>query len=317
MTLLAGFDIGGTQIKFGLVDQRGQIIFKGTETTPQDLNLLGQTLEKIWDKMRQEVGSKKIVAAGFGFPGIFSPEKEIIIQSPNFPALDGHPLRPFLQKYFHLPFWMDNDANLAAYGEWCRLAGKKPESLVFLTLGTGVGSGIILGGKIWHGWAGFAAEIGHITVNPKGEKCHCGNLGCLETEVSARALIRNYFEISKKKEILPAREITARDITILARKGNLAALKSFERAGYFLGIGLGIIINILNPEVIVIGGGVMAAGNLLLKPALREARKRCFRAAFEVTKIRRAMLGNDAGFIGAALLAKERFKATATAASRI
>lgn len=308
MGLTAGFDIGGTQIKFGLVDQRGQVIFKGSETTPQDLILLGETLGKIWDKMRQKICSQKILAAGFGFPGIFSPEKEIIIQSPNFPALDGHPLRSFLQKYFPLPFWIDNDANLAAYGEWCLLAGKKPESLVFLTLGTGVGSGIILEGKIWHGCAGFAAEIGHLTVNPEGEKCHCGNFGCLETEVSARALVRNYLAISEKKETLTAREITARDITILARKGDLAAQKSFERAGYFLGIGLGIIINILNPEIIVIGGGVMAAGNLLLKPALKEARKRCFRAAFDVTKIRRALLGNDAGFIGAALAAQRRLK---------
>lgn len=308
MDLTAGFDIGGTQIKFGLIDRKGHPVFKGTENTPQDLNLLGSVLAKIWNKMKEKAESKKILAAGFGFPGIFSPEKEIIIQSPNFPALDGHPLRPFLQKYFHVPFWIDNDANLAAYGEWCQLIGKKPGSLVFLTLGTGVGSGIILDGKIWHGSAGLAAEIGHLTVNHKGEKCHCGNLGCLETEVSARALVRNYLAISEKKETLTKREITAQDITSLARKGDLAARKSFERAGYFLGIGLGIIINILNPEIIVIGGGVMAAGNLLLKPALREAKKRCFRAAFDVTKIRRALLGNDAGFIGAALAAQRRLE---------
>lgn len=309
MALSAGFDIGGTQIKFGLVDKKGSIVFKGIESNPQDLDLLGAVLGKIWEKMKQIAGSKKILAAGFGFPGIFSPEKEIIIQSPNFAALDGYPLRPFLQKYFHLPFWIDNDANLAAYGEWCLLVGQKPESLVFLTLGTGVGSGIILDGKIWHGSAGFAAEIGHLTVNPEGEKCHCGNTGCLETEVSARALIRNYLAISGKKETTPGGEITARDIATLTRKGDTSARKSFERAGYFLGIGLGIIINILNPEIIVIGGGVMAAGNLLLKPALKEARKRCFRAAFNVTKIRRALLGNDAGFIGAALFAKKSLKA--------
>ncbi len=313
MTLIAGFDIGGTQIKFGLVDKKGEIIFKGKEATPQNFDLLGEILGKIWGKMKEKAGSKKILAAGFGFPGIFSPEKEMIIKSPNFPALDGRPLRPFLQKYFPFPFTIDNDANLAAYGEWSRLQGKKPKSLVFLTLGTGVGSGIILEGKIWHGCAGFAAEIGHLTVNPEGEKCHCGNIGCLETEVSARALIRNYLEISEKKgqqrgEEITAQQITARDITHLARKGDKAALRSFERAGYFLGIGLGIIINILNPEMIVIGGGVMASGNLLLKPALKEAKKRCFQAAFAVTKIRRALLGNDAGFIGAAYCAQIKLK---------
>jgi len=308
MDLAAGFDIGGTQIKFGLVDKKGKVFFKGSRATPRELEALGKTLENIWDEMKKRARGRKILAAGFGFPGIFSPDEEMIVQSPNFPALDGFPLRPFLEKYFDLPFYIDNDANLAAYGEWSLMSREKPGSLVFLTLGTGVGSGIILEGKIWHGQAGFAAEIGHITVNPEGERCHCGNLGCLETEVSARALVRNYLDALKKKEKTMARGITARDITLLARKGDGAARKSFERAGYFLGIGLGIIINVLNPEIIFLGGGVMAAGNLLLKPALKEARKRCFQAAFVSTKIRRARLGNDAGFIGASFFARERFE---------
>lgn len=302
MALIAGFDIGGTQIKFGLVDQRGKIFFRGTEKTHQDLSLFAQTLSQIWEKMKAKAGRKKILAAGFGFPGIYHPKKEVILQSPNFQALDGVPLRPFLKKIFNLPFWIDNDANLAAYGEWFFSPLKKPQSLVLLTLGTGVGSGIILEGEIWHGSTGFAAEIGHLTVNPGGERCHCGNRGCLETEVSARALLRNYFDYSPKKENLKNKGLTAKDITLLASKGDKAARQSFERAGYFLGIALGSIINFLNPEVIVLGGGVMEAGHWLLKPALKEAKNHCFLAAFQATKIRRAILGNKAGFVGAALM---------------
>ncbi|MCX7975032.1 MAG: ROK family protein [Candidatus Aminicenantes bacterium] len=303
MALAAGFDVGGTQIKFGLLDHKGKIIFQGNEKTPQDFQLFGQKLDQIWEKMKIQAGRRKIVAVGFGFPGIFCPEREIIIQSPNFPALDGLPLRPFLKKIFNLPFWMDNDANLAAYGEWFLGGKKKPESLVLLTLGTGVGSGIILSGEIWHGSLGFAAEIGHLTVNPEGVKCHCGNRGCLETEVSAKALVRHYLNFSTRKELQKKVVLTAKDVALLARKGDKAARKSFDRAAYFLGIALGAIINFLNPEVIVIGGGVGASGDLLLKPARQEAKKHCFQAAFKATKIRRAILGNEAGFIGAALMA--------------
>jgi len=298
MDLAAGLDIGGTQVKFGLVDGEGRVFFKGAAATPPDISGLASTFGHIWDRLKRQAKKGKILAAGFGFPGIFSPEKEIVLQSPNYPALDGRPLRPLLQKLFPVPFWLDNDANVAAYGEWWVGAKKRPRSLVHLTLGTGVGSGIILNGKIWHGAAGFAAEIGHVTVNPEGERCHCGNRGCLETEVSARAIVRNYLDFGGKAEPITAAEVARR-----AKKGQEAAQKSFARAGYFLGIGLGIIINTLNPEEIVLGGGVMASGNLLLRPALKEARNRCFRPAFASTQIRRAILKNDAGFIGAGLLA--------------
>ncbi len=305
MKLTAGFDVGGTQIKFGLVKESGHIIFKGITPSPPDLAGLAASLQAVWARMHQQTGRQKIRAAGFGFPGIFKPEKEMVLQSPNYPALDGLPLRPFLKSWLDVPFWIDNDANLAAYGEWWLGAKRKPKSLVLLTLGTGVGSGIILDGKIWHGTAGFAAEIGHVTVNPEGERCRCGNRGCLETEVSGPAIVRNYLSLTGKKN-----NLTSKDIASFARKKDEAAKKSFDRAGYYLGIALGIIISTLNPEMIVLGGGVIASGSLLLSPALKEARKRCFTPAFASTLICRASLGNDAGFIGAALLAQANWKET-------
>lgn len=303
MSLTAGFDIGGTEIKFGLVDKKGRVWFKGSAATPSDVKQLGETLASIWTRMKRQAGRKRILAAGFGFPGIFSPEKEQIIQSPNYPGLDNLRLRPFLQPYFDVPFFLDNDANLAAYGEWAVGAKGKPLSLVHLTLGTGIGSGIILEGRVWHGGAGFAAEIGHVIVNHEGELCRCGNKGCLETEASGPAIARHYRMFSGGKEFLDAKEVAR-----LAKKGDTAARRSFNRAGYFLGIGLGIIISILNPEIIVMGGGVMASGQLLLNPALHEARQRCFRAAYASTVIRRAVLENDAGFIGAGLIARTKLE---------
>ncbi len=303
MSLTAGFDIGGTEIKFGLVDRAGKVWFRGSASSPPDVRKLGETLAAIWSSLKQQARGKRILASGFGFPGIFSPEKEQIIQSPNYPGLDNLKLRPFLQPYFDVPFFLDNDANLAAYGEWATGAKGKPRSLVHLTLGTGVGSGIILEGKIWHGAAGFAAEIGHVIVNPEGEVCGCGNKGCLETEVSGPAIVRHYRLFSKGGQAPDAKAVA-----LLARKGDKAAKESFNRAGYFLGIGLGIIISSLNPEIIVLGGGVMASGRLLLRPALEEARRRCFRAAFASTIIRLAVMGNDAGFIGAGLMARDKLK---------
>ncbi|MGQ9471141.1 MAG: ROK family protein [Candidatus Aminicenantales bacterium] len=303
MSLTAGFDIGGTEIKFGLVDKKCRVWFKGSVATPSDVKQLGETLAGIWTRMKRQAGRKKILAAGFGLPGIFSPKKEQIIQSPNYPGLDNLKLRPFLQTYFDVPFFLDNDANLAAYGEWAVGAKDKPLSLVHLTLGTGIGSGIILEGRIWHGAAGFAAEIGHVIVNPEGELCRCGNKGCLETEASGPAIVRHYRMYSGGKVFLDAKEVAR-----LAKKGDAAARRSFSRAGYFLGIGLGIIISTLNPEIIVLGGGVMASGQLLLNPALHEARRRCFRAAYASTVIRRAVLENDAGFIGAGLIARTKLE---------
>ena len=157
---------------------------------------------------------------------------------------------------------------MAAFGEYAHGEGKGTRNMVFLTVGTGIGSGLILDGRLYHGKYGFAGELGHITVNPDGLKCGCGSRGCLETEASATSLVRNYLAFSGKDK---DKDVTSKDVYLLARKGDRAALRSFARCGYYLGIGLGIVISFLTPEKILIGGGVVSAGKYLLDPAREEA----------------------------------------------
>lgn len=297
----AGFDLGGTQLKFGLVDEEGNVVFKDKAATPSSIEELLELLRILWSELKIK-GENRVSAAGFGFAGFYSLKEKKILHSPNYPTLDNFDLLPAIAKIIEVPFWVDNDANMAAFGEWKCGAGKGVSSLILLTIGTGIGSGIILDGKLWHGKCGFAGELGHITVNYQGERCKCGNQGCLETEASAPKIVKNYLTLRKKKE-----EITAEEIFHRARNGDELAKKSFAQAGFFLGIGLGIVINLLNPEKIILGGGVMEGPDFLLPAALKEAKKRSFRGSFECCFIERASLGNDAGLIGAAMWAKENF----------
>ena len=305
MPLYAGFDLGGTGLKYGLLDQRGGLVFKGEAPSPPAVNELIALFGELWDSLKKQE-RRTIRAAGFGIPGIFNLTQQKILQSPNYPALDGFPLRPALARRIDAPFWIDNDANLAAYGEFRCGAGKGVRNLVLLTLGTGIGSGIILDGEMVHGTCGFAAEMGHLIVNAAGERCACGSRGCLETEASAGPIVRNYRRLSGSKEPLKAENVAVR-----ARKGDRAARRSYQRAAYYLGIGLGCAINLLNPEKILLGGGVMRSSGLLLPGAIREARRRCYPASFACCSIEKAGLGNDAGFIGAALWARDRLAAQA------
>ena len=299
MRLFAGFDLGGTLLKYGLVDEAGCIILESQVDTPETMEKLLHTLRDIWILLK-EGHRNQIVSVGFGFPGIFNQKEQKILQSPNYPEIDNFALIPAFSQFIDVPFWVNNDANLAAFGEYTCGAGQNTHSLVLLTIGTGVGTGIILNGKIWQGACGYAGEMGHATVNPEGEPCKCGSRGCLETEVSAPKIVKNYLGISKLK-----RNITSKEISRKAKNHDEDALKALAIAGRYLGIGLSIIINLMNPEKILLGGGVMEAGNLLLRPALGEADKRSFKGSFECCRIERASLGNKAGFIGSALWAKK------------
>ncbi|NIM57343.1 MAG: ROK family protein [Candidatus Aminicenantes bacterium] len=300
MPLYSGFDLGGTHLKYGLIDEGGRIVFDARVKSPVKIGELIHLLETIWqDIKKREKGD--IRAVGFGFPGIFNLEEQKIIQSPNYPELDNFALTPALSRFIEVPFLINNDANMAAFGEFKCGAGQGVQSMVFLTIGTGVGSGIILDGKLWLGKCGFAGELGHATVNPDGERCNCGSKGCLETEVSAPKIVKNYNALRKK-----SKEITAEEVFQRAKKGDKAALQAFSLAGFYLGVGLSIAINLLNPEKILLGGAVMEAGDFLLSPALEEVLKRSYKASFKCCRIEKASLGNKAGLIGAALWAKEQ-----------
>lgn len=302
MDLFAGFDLGGTNLKYGVIDREGCVRLDKTVDTPDRLKELFGLLESVWDSILNSYKSN-IKGVGFGFPGIFHSKDQKIIQSPNYPQIDGHPLASPLKKFVHVPFFMDNEANFAAYGEYKMGAGKGTQSLVLLTIGTGIGTGILLDGKLWSGACGFAGELGHVTVNPEGESCRCGSRGCLETEVSSMKIVSRYKSLRGMDEDLGSEEIAR-----LAASRDPAALQTYSRVGAYLGIGLSIVINLLNPEKIVLGGGVMESAASLLPVALEEAKRRSFKASFDCCRIEKAHLGNKAGFMGAALWACDQLK---------
>jgi glucokinase len=295
-----GFDLGGTALKFGVVDYVGNVISESQVDTPKKLGKLLKALEEIWVTLKNS-HQQQIRTAGFGIPGIFSAKEQKILQSPNYPDLDNFALVPALTRFIDVPLVVNNDANMAAYGEYRCGAGQNAHSLVFLTIGTGVGTGIILNGNIWEGACGFAGELGHAVVNPQGDSCKCGSRGCLETEVSAPKIVKNYQAFCKSTKSIKAEQISHR-----AKNNEKAAQLAFAKAGYYLGLGLALAINLLNPEKILIGGGVMKSAEFLLPSAIEEAAKRSFKGSFRCCSIEHAILGNKAGFIGAALWAKQR-----------
>ncbi|MFC2156726.1 ROK family protein [Acidobacteriota bacterium] len=300
MKLYAGFDLGGTQLKYGLVDEEGEIASQGMIASPKTPDLLWEVLENIWGTLPKGL-RKSVKAVGLGLPGIFNRSESKLFGCTHFPALDGLVLENNLSHIFSVPFHLDNEANLAAYGEYKVGGAQGADSLVLLTIGTGIGTGIIIDGRVFRGSAGYAGELGHVPVNPDGESCACGSRGCLETEVSATAILRHYRHLAGSAGGIS----TAEEIGRMAVEGDPLSLQAFQMSGKYLGIGLSIVINLLNPEVVLIGGGVSESGSVLMEPALDEAGKHTFRAAFETCRIQKAALGNAAGFVGAALWAHE------------
>ena len=297
--VFAGFDLGGTQIKYGLIDGAGAILFKAKSPTPPSIGGLLALLGTQWKELEKKAAGP-IASAGIGIPGIYDLRRKKILQSPNIPELDEFDLYPAIAARIPVPFLLENDANVAAFGEWKFGAGRGVSSLALLTIGTGVGGGLILGDTLWRGTCGFAAEIGHVVVNPNGRPCNCGIRGCLETEASAPAIIRKYQALTGRES-----PVTTEDIYYRARDGEAAARDAFAQAGAFLGIALGMLLNLLNLELILLGGGVMTTGEYLLGPAVEEARRRSYPASFACCRIERASLGNDAGLIGAAAWGRE------------
>jgi glucokinase len=294
----AGFDIGGTRIKYGLVDGDGRLVRRGRVRSPETMDDILAVLEEAWTSLKANAPGP-VRSCGFGIAGFYSRKERKILQSPNYPCLDGFPLVPALRRFIDVPVRIGNDANMAAFGEFVHGAGRGARSLVLLTVGTGIGSGLILDGKLWQGEGGYAGEIGHITVNPEGDPCNCGGRGCLETEASAPRMVRNFQALSGRTDVADSRQVY-----LLAKAGDKAALESFRILAYWLGIGMGIVINLLDPEKILIGGGVVSAGKLLLGPAIEEARRRSHRISFAGCRIEKAALGNDAGLVGAAAWAR-------------
>lgn len=303
-----GLDVGGTTIKGGRVDPGGRIEQSATRTT--EVSDLGALVETLVDLVGELALSGRVDAVGLGLPGLRNSDTGEIVVSPNIPALEGVNMERRLGERLGIPVLARNDADMSAWGEFSVGAGQGTRHMIGLTLGTGVGSGIILDGRLYNGSRGYAAEAGHITVDPEGLACSCGSRGCLEAVASATgivALARAWFGPEDRKDL--AEPWSAARIAEAAHKGHEGARKVFEQAGRYLGTACATLINLLNPEAIVIAGGVARAGDLILGPAIREAKLRAFDASFEACRILPARLAEGAGIVGAALYVRQTLEA--------
>jgi glucokinase len=293
-----GVDIGGTTIKAGLVNETGRVVESRTAATAaDDLNLF---LSKLSELITDFQTSYTIDAIGVGVPGLLHSKTHVIEVSPNIPCLDHVNLEEKLADQVHIPVVTQNDANAGAYGEFVCGAGAGSENMVYLTIGTGFGSGLILNRKLFVGTTGYAGEVGHTVIEPYGVRCSCGRIGCVETVISSAAMV-NLARSRGKPEW-----VTSKIIFEALQRGDPEARAIFEKTGYYLGITCANLMNILNPDMIIIGGGVMASGSALLDPAIEEARRRAFRSAFDSCRIVQSTLGRNSGIIGAAMLARDR-----------
>jgi glucokinase len=306
--LIFAVDLGGTHLRAATVDERGKIHFRAKQNTPQgtDPNQIVDAVVNAVREYRKEAGAAadELKAVSLVVPGTVNVADGTVVKAPNLPCLDGFPLASALTDQLGLPAILENDANAAAVGEMWQGAARGCRTIICVTLGTGVGGGIILDGELWRGVDGAAAEIGHMCVDPfGGVACTCGSRGCLEVFASATAIVRMTREASLRHpdSILHAsRELTAETIFAAGLKGDELALEIFRRMGVYLGIGLANLINILNPEMIVIGGGVVNGWDLFERDMLQQVEERAFPLLAARVKIERAKCGDDAGLLAAA-----------------
>ena len=304
--LIFAADLGGTHLRAATVDHKGNIHSRFKQNTPQD-KAADAIVDAIVAAVHEFQKTAEISAVSIVVPGTVKVEEGAVVKAPNLPCLDGFRLADALSSRLDLPATLENDANAAAVGEMWQGAAVGCKTIICVTLGTGVGGGIILDGRLWRGVDGAAAEIGHMCVDPfGGVACTCGSRGCLEVFASATAIVRMTREASPRypDSILQAKkDLTAAMIFEAGKQGDELALGSFRRMGVYLGIGLANLINILNPEMIVIGGGVVNAWDLFEKHMHQQVEERAFPLLAARVKIVRAKCGDDAGLLGAARLA--------------
>ena len=303
-----GVDVGGTKIAAGVVTPEGEILNEvryATAASPERLlSSIARAITEAKDGF--EVGGACLAVPGF----VMAAENKVIF-APNLHAIEGIPLKDEIGERTGLPITVENDANAAAWGEFRFGAGSEVDHLVFITLGTGVGGGVIIDGALLRGAQGAGAELGHVTIQATGPRCGCGNHGCLEALASGTAIGRRAREVANEKpnsalgRLAIERRVLGEDVTELAQKGDEAAISVLEEAGVWLGIGLAGFVNVFNPEVIAIGGGVARAGEFILQPAREEVRLRARSPSRDLVETKEATLGPESGVLGAAALARD------------
>ncbi|MGR3292662.1 MAG: ROK family protein [Candidatus Scalindua sp.] len=299
-------DVGGTNTRMAVVNGNGDILTllkKSTyckEGRDEMIRFIVSFAEETIEKSK--LPKEEICGMGVGFPGPLNAETGTIYNPPNLDGWDNVPLRVILEKELKVPVAIENDANAAALGEWWKGAGSGTDSLFCITLGTGVGGGIILDGKVWHGASSIAGEIGHTTVIRDGIKCTCGNIGCLEAYACSGGILKRVNDALLKEGgsggLQPLKDL--KQVGQMVMQGNEIILNVIKETGVILGIAIANIANLLNPEMIVLFGGVTNLGEYLIVPLKEEVKRRAFKKATESLRIELSQLGDNSGILGAA-----------------
>lgn len=314
-----GIDVGGTNVKIALVDENGKIIYSNSVPTYAKMGYeytVNNIKQAIKDLMKEtETQPKDIQGIGFDFPGQVDYKTGVVKLAPNIPGWVNVPIAQMIEEEFHIPTKIDNDVRCAALGEMLFGAGRGCENFICITVGTGIGSGLVVNGQIVRGASNAAGELGHIKLQMKdGPICGCGDTGCLEAFASGPSIVamaQDYIKGGKStkfREMAAAEggEITPYMVAKAAEAGDPVAKRIFEIVGEYIGIGLTSVINLLNPEKVIIGGGVAEAGDLLFDPIRKTIKERAMVVAGEAVEIVPAQLGNSAGVIGASMLVEKK-----------
>lgn len=305
-------DLGGTNLRMAAVGENGELFSRIKVRTPRS-----KSHEKIVEKLVETANEcllrcrvYEVKGVSIAVPATVNANSGEVIRAPNLSELDGISIAPILQERLGIPCVLENDANAATIGENWLGASKGFSNSIMITLGTGIGGGIILDGKVLRGVDGTASEIGHICVEPRGVECGCGSRGCVEQYASASALVRLAREASVKvrnSEMAKISNLSSKNIYQLGKRGDKSALEIFNQQGFYLGIAIAGLINTLNPEVVIIGGGAAAGWKLFIPQTKEQIRIRAYRKPAERAQLVRAKLGDNAGILGAAYLGFDIF----------
>jgi glucokinase-like ROK family protein len=313
---LIGIDIGATHISTLVTDFSSNVIYEvensfDIKVAPElGLQQVDHCLQSTLKELQLDL--RAVIGIGVGVPGPVISAEGNVGSPPLMPGWDRYPIRARLEGKWGRPISLGNDAELGALGEWAHGAGRGEQNLAYIKVGTGVGAGFLLNGKIYRGATGSAGEIGHITIQENGPQCACGNYGCLEALAGGNAIARQAQQAVRSGRrtqlatIDPVESITARDVASAARRGDHVAQKIIMEAGTYLGIGIASLVNLINPGLVVIGGGVAQTGDLLLQPLRQVVQQRSLASVTQVVRISTAVLGRRSTSMGAVVQSLDR-----------
>ncbi len=315
---IVGIDIGGTKIAVSIGNGSGSILTRAVFSSEQGKKVK-QSIEQIQDTLETllaeyKIKKQDIFGVGVGVPGAINPKSQVILKSPNLPSWEGIPLHKILTQKLKLPIAVENDANAAALGEYFFGSGRGINNFIYITVSTGIGSGIVACGYLLRGEKGTAGEVGHMTMVRNGRKCHCGKKGCLEAYSSGTTIAAYVKEALRKSQPskffknLNPNLITGQLVAEAARKNDRLAIEARISAADYLGIALANLINILNPKRIILGGGVMEETHHFWTPMMAAVKREAWSMAFESCEILRSKLGKYVGDLGAMALVLEKIK---------